>query len=429
MNFFKEFSITSLSHFFHLLISFLNTVIITRYLGPEGRGKYIVITNLVVFLSIIFGEGVRRRNTILIGRSKEFLAKLVSQTLFSGVLISLIFMVLYLTREIWGFLLPNISSEVLIFGLLISLFSILWQAVQAIHLGLKNIVEFNILQVLPVILVFIVNLIGIYLLNFALVDIFISIFIGNVITFLYSMFGVKISFNLRKIKYLYQSFEGAIIFKSTISAILILIILKGDVFLINFYLGSEQTGIYSIPVIFSDLAQKIPNILGLLIISRTVSDKLGNSVENTAKIVRVILFINFFIALVLLIFGRDIILLLFSYKFIESYDVLVYLIPAFIFFGPGAVIYSYFIGKAFPKQVIIINALIAIGNISLNIIFIPKYGIKASAIISSVTYLIWTVVYVIHYKNNNYISYSNLLLLKVEDLRYLITSFKKMFLN
>jgi O-antigen/teichoic acid export membrane protein len=429
MSFFKDLWITSSAHFFHLVISFLNTVIITRYLGPEGRGKYIIITNLIVLFSIIFGEGIRRRNTIEVGKSRESLTKLIFQTFNSGLIIFFIFIILYLTSEIWRFIVPNVETGIIILGLLISLFSIQWQAIQALHLGLKKIPDFNILQVLPVFLIFVINLVGIYLLNFALIDVFISIFLGNLFTFLYSVFGFRASIRLRKIKESNQPYGSLIILKSTISAILILLILKGDLFLINFYLGSEETGIYSIPVIFSDLIQKIPTILGLLIISRTVSDKSGNSVINTAKIVRAILFINLFIAFILFILGKDIITLLFSSKFIKSYDILVYLLPAFIFFGPGAVIYSYFIGKAFPKQVIIINTFIALLNLSFNVILVPIYGIKASAIISSSTYLIWTMIYIILYKKDSNITYKDVLIIRIDDLKYMFLSFRKMFIS
>jgi len=426
MSFFKEFWITGSAHILHLIVSFFNTIIVTRYLGPEGRGKYTVVTNFIVFLSLIFGEGIRRKNTILVGKNREYLTKLILQTFSTGLLITFFFSLVFFTKECWHFLIPNISAGIFAIALLTSLFSILWQAIQALHLGLKNILDFNVLQVLSVAVVLIVNLTGIYLLNFTLTEILGSILFGSLITFFFGIYGFRKNLNFGKAVHSFESTGISIIVKSTVSALLILIILKGDLFLINFYLGAEQTGIYSVPVIFSDLVQKIPTVLGLLVISRTVNDNLGDNLLNTAKIVRVIFFVNILISLTLLILGKEIILLLFSVKFVESYKVLIYLIPAFIFFGPGAVIYSYFIGRAFPKQVIIINCLIAIFNIGLNIIFIPVYGIKASALISSSTYFIWTLIYLVYYKKSSRLLYKDLLIIKNEDIRYLFLSVKKM---
>jgi O-antigen/teichoic acid export membrane protein len=205
------------------------------------------------------------------------------------------------------------------------------------------------------------------------------------------------------------------------------LLLRSDIFIINYFLGSVAAGLYSVAILFSELFQKIPNTLGPLVISRTVNDDSIQNIYNVVRLVRFTFFINLILILILSVFGEGLIILLFKSEFAYAFEALLYLLPAFIFLGPGGIIYSYFIGRAFPLKPIIISGIAATFSILLNIHFVPKYGIKASAAIGSIVYVLWSLSLLIYFKTKNNVTLSDLIFIKKNDVNYIFSHFSSIF--
>ena len=428
MQFLKDFSITSLTSVVITLIALLNNIIITRQIGPEGRGIYSVISNIILLLSLLFGEGVRRSNTILIGQVRSNLNKLVNGTLVLTFFLSIIFAVLYFNSFLWRTFLPNISNAYFALTLIISVFSIIWMSYQALFLGMQKILTFNLVQIISTVSFFIITFIGIYLFKFNIYYIVVGLAASSIITSIVCLFIFFIRYNY-KFSFKFNLFDKNFILlsqKSTISAAEIFLLYKGDIFLVNFFLGTAQTGLYSVAVLFSEFFHRISNVIGPLLISKTVSDKTDAILYSTAKVVRVVFFINLIIVLLLIILGKKIILILFGNEFQFSFLILLFLMPGLLTFSPGSLLYAFFMGKGYPKNIIIINAFSGVLNIILNIILLPKYGVVAAAIISSLTYFLWTVSLIISFKNTSNIPYNEIVIMKKQDMKYIYSSIRNL---
>lgn len=423
-NFFKDFSLTSFTSLSITAIAFFNNIIITRQIGPEGRGKYAIISNLVILLALLLGEGIRKSNILLVAEYKKQLNVIVTQNMVYLLISSLIIFLFYIFRGFWELIIPNVSSQLIILGLMISILTILWQSLQALFLGLQNIFYYNLVQILPITFTFFLNFVGIYFFNFNLFEIIINLLIGSLLTSIIGLVLIRKNLVIKLPEKILRKKSYEIAFKSTFSAAQLFLIFRGDIFLVNFFLGSVPAGIYSIAALFSEMLQKIPNIAGPLLISKSVSDNSENPVLNTSRLSRVIFFINFLAICILFLFGKDIIVLLFGLKFLASYTVLIYLIPALFFFGSGSIFYSYFISKSYPPKIILINGFVSLFNIVLNIIFIPKYGIIAAAIICSLTYFLWTVLFSVYFHRHTGTRYSKIFIIQKQDLKYLMGIFK-----
>lgn len=428
MKFIRDFSFSSITMVIITIIVLLNNIIITRHLGPEGRGKYSVILNLIILLSLFFGEGTRKINLLMVSKNKNSVKKLLNQANIFNLLISLLLISLYYSlQDIWNQLLPNISSQLLIFSIIIVSFTIFSQSIQAFFLGLNKIYNYNLMQILSVILTFFVNLFGIYFLNFTLLDIILSILLGLLIS---SVIGYLILLkDTNKSKVESASLEKkslSIGIKSTIAGIFLFIIFRGDIFLVNYFLGASAAGLYSVALLFSELMQKIPNVSGPLLIAKTVGTADVIATENTTKLVRTLFFINLVAVLFLAASGYFIIIILFGKAFGYSYNLLLLLLPAILVFGPTSMIYSYFISKSYPIKSIIINLVAALFNIILNIIFIPIYGLISVPIISSFTYILWLILYSNYFSKNSDITYKDIFILQKRDFIYIISSLKRL---
>lgn len=276
--------------------------------------------------------------------------------------------------------------------------------------------------------VFLLNVIGIYLLNFGLTEIVFSFLCSAIITFLLAAWlfrdymKLNMNFELSAIKD-----SAPILFKSTVSVSVMYLLLRSDIFIINYFLGSAATGLYSVAILFSEFFQKIPNTLGPLVISRTVNDDSIKNIFNVVRLVRFTFFINLIFILMLSIFGQGLIILLFKSEFAYAFEALKYLFPALIFLGPGGIIYSYFIGRAFPLKPIIIGGITAAFSITLNLHFVPKYGIKASAAIGSIVYVLWSLSLLIYFKTKHKVKLSDLIFIKKNDVDYIISYISLIF--
>lgn len=425
MSFFNNLLISSSTSIVVTIISILSNIIVTRALGPSGRGIYAVVSNLIVFLVLIFGEGIKRSNTILIGEKKDNLKFLVFFTLKFSALLALFLSLAFILKSYYLSLLPNISAIVLILTFSIAIFTILWQAFQALLLGMQQIIAFNILLMIQASVIFIVNILGITIFNFGVNEFILALLLSAVITSLYCLMRLIMSF--KKIKSVVKISPikiAALTSKSTIASLSMFLTLRGDIFLINYFLNPFQAGLYAIAVLFSEIMQKIPNVIGPLILSKTVNDTSNKPAEDTAKLFRVILFANLLIVLFLIFFGKWIIILLFGSKFSEAFLPLLYLLPALLFLGSGGVAHALFMGRAYPNIVILINLLTGFINISLNIILIPKYGIKAAAAVSSITYTLWTLGLSIYLSIKYKIKLSKIFFTRSEDFTYVFNSLK-----
>jgi len=428
MSFIKDFWLSITSTILMTGIAFFNNVIITRHLGPDGRGKYSVIIYMVLLLTLFLGEGIRRRNTIILGKNNRTISTIFIQSLILIIPVVILLSILYYSSFLLDYFLPNVSNKLLLLAFSSAIFIILWQSIQAVYLGIQNIFFFNLLQIVSVFTAFLLNVIGIYLLNFGLTEIVLNFLFSAIITFLLAAWlfrdNMKLSMNF-KLSAIKDS--TPILFKSTASVFVLYLLLRSDIFIINYFLGSVAAGLYSIAILFSELFQKIPNTLGPLVISRTVNDDSTKNIFDVVRLVRFTFFINLILILILSIWGKELIILLFKSEFAYAFEALKYLFPALIFLGPGGIIYSYFIGRAFPLKPIIISGIIAAFSILLNLHFVPKYGIIASAAISSIVYILWSLSLLIYFKTKHKVKLSDLIFIKKNDAVYILSYFKLIF--
>lgn len=426
MNFFKSFLITSSTTVVATLLAIINNVIVTRALGPEGRGVYAVISNLVIFLALIFGEGIRRSNTIFSGRNKNLVRTLLFQTLIYALLIFILLTISYFFRFLYNNYLPNVTSILLLTALFITLVTILWQSNQAIFLGLQKILEFNLLTFVQVVSFLLINIIGIWLFNFNLEEIVLSLFLSGLITFLISLYYLRpLAINSiadEKVSLKQVTFLGI---KSTYAAGSMFLTLRSTIFFINYFLNPFQAGIYAVAALFSEIMQKVPIVLGAIVISKTVADNSNKPADDSTRIVRMVFLFNLIVVIALFFLGGIIIKILFGTEFLSSFIPLKLLLPAILFLGPGAILHAYYMGKAFPSAILWINGMVSLIHIILNLLFVPTYGIYAAAIICSVTYFIWSTSIIILFHIDTKKPINEILFCKTEDFNYIYGAFKK----
>ena len=178
-----------------------------------------------------------------------------------------------------------------------------------------------------------------------------------------------------------------------LSAIAISIYMDIDQVMIKNMLGNEQAGIYAVAVKLSEVWYFIPSIICASVFPAIVnamktSKELFES--RLKKLYFTMFWISFGIALFTTVFSRLIIVILFGSKYLGAISTLQIYVWGGIGVSLGIAVGQYIISNNLTRIGLLNTIWGAILNIGLNLILIPRIGIKGGAIATVVSYTIAT---------------------------------------
>jgi O-antigen/teichoic acid export membrane protein len=223
----------------------------------------------------------------------------------------------------------------------------------------------------------------------------IAFIIGNIFRIIFSFYTVgKFNFNLKKkyltdLKKLYKF--GAASFLANLS---VLLLFKLDIFMISSMLGYAELGIYSAAVTLIEMVLIVPTVIGTSLFTHLPTIGTKERIILVRKTLLGVTVMSIFLLIMLSIFGRIIITILFGGLFIEAIYPLLYLMPGIFFMSLNYCFANYFSGIGRP---IITGCIFTIGvliNFILNLYFIPILGILGASIASSIAYFFVTLMFI-----------------------------------
>ena len=392
MRFRKVFSISLVAQGAVLFIGFINSVMITRNLGVEGRGQYAIAMNVITVLALLVGDGLYRSNTYLVSANRERLSILFS----NGVLAiagfgSLVFVIALLWGdEIIQTILPGLSIAILLWAVISIVPLILIRSIEGLVLGLQRYLIFNGLVVLPLACFLLFNvllyLFGQYAPSHLLRNYCMAMLVVSIPVMIWLVRNESIRFKPQW-KLARESLSKGI--KANVSHLCLFMLFRVDIFLINLFLGTRQAGLYSIAVLVSELLQKMANTSGTVLFPKVAgrSSRAGQILS-----IRVLLFVlgaGILFSIFLLVFGKSLIVLLFKEAFAPAIDPLYYLLPGTVIMAGGKIILFSLWGKGFPRITILVPLCALVLNTALNLYLIPELGIRGAAISTSLSYIVF----------------------------------------
>lgn len=220
----------------------------------------------------------------------------------------------------------------------------------------------------------------------------------NVVLFLifdYLAFSIyankKLKISIFPIHFDYKFFKDTfkINSKMYLSSIMTIAILKGDQYFIKKFLGNYHVGLYSIGGIVIDNLGVITSMFCVMYLPKLIEEK--NLILKLTKVKKVLFLIfglSFGIALFFYFLSPFIIELYFKKTNFEASQSLQILLIGFIFWSLYSLLSFLYLSIRVKKSSIIILFLCLTINFGLNYIFIPTYGIRASAWASSFCYFL-----------------------------------------
>ncbi len=420
MLFRKAFSITLITQSLTFILGILNTILIVRAIGPQGRGTYSILLTTVSILSVLSSGGVIWSNTYWVGKEKGSLRYILSNAVYQT--ISALFILLFLAfispESILGMVFEGIPRGLIYFSVIIVFFELGILHLNSIFLGLQDFREYNFLSIGRLILFTLFNLLFLYGLRMNVEGVVYSWMISVALTSGVGLIALIKRYHVQNIKADLSQFLKSLKIgsRALFANILGQLLLRSDLFLINWYLGLKEVGYYSVGVALAELILKAPSIAGDVLFPKVASNGSFRSENLVTKITRLMGIPLILSALILIFSGKSILSMAFGERFLPAYNPMIWIVCGIIALAYHVVLDNYFAGKGYPAITVWSPGLTLVINIGLNLFLIPKYGISGAGMSTCFGYVLLTTIKFFAFRRNNKPSYQDFFIPNGQDI-------------
>lgn len=390
-------SLTFLMRLSVMIFSLSLSILLARYLGPDGKGILAVLNVLMGIVSQFGYLGLHASNTYFVARDKSRKEDVAIISLWVSFLLgTLLPSVTLLFLYMKGSILRDIPFLFILITLFSAPFEMFFYLGQNIFLGLYEIKKFNALEFAKGLFTFLSIASLLVLFNKGVREIVLNNFI---ISFIFAslvylkLLGWKASvltFNFPLFKDMFR--YGL---KSYIACLISFLTMKFDLLLVNHFLGAGPSGLYSTATRLGEMMLVVPVTVGTVLFPKISG--MGEGRWDFAK--KNLFFVGSLMIILcggMAIFSRSIILFLYGKSFEGATIPFLFILPGIFFLSFHNIYMNYFAGTGMPPVVIISPLIGLIISLPLNFLLIPSIGIKGASItfsLSSLVMLLSSMVY------------------------------------
>lgn len=386
------------SNIFAIINGIFVGIIISRILGPEGRGIYVsilVVPVIVVSLSLL---GIKRSTIYHIGKktykdneiiSGVFCILIITSPL--GILISGI--VYYFSRN------PDFTFILIVLVLLTIPARMTIIYTEGVFLGKEQFYKSNRLKWMPGLINLLTLVFFIWIVRLSVFGALLSFLLSNLIVAIYSLciivkeYKIKICFNYEIIKSLIKI--GVVY---AFALFIMQLNYRIDIFLLEKLSSMKEIGYYSLGVSITEMLWQLPLAIGIVVISRSAgTNNQAALTKSVARLLRVSFLVVFIASIILFLIIPFIIPLIYGKDFIPSIQIVQTILPGILIFMIFKILSSSLAGIGKPHIIIKIFIPALIINVILNLILIPKYGGLGAALATNVSYTLGAICLLIVY--------------------------------
>ncbi|MCW3108298.1 MAG: hypothetical protein JWQ09_2804 [Segetibacter sp.] len=415
---------------FTIGFSFATSIILARYLTPEERGHYAVITLSISLLVLISNIGLADGTIYLASKETYEKVKVFFTGFFAATILAIIATILCF---LIFFLFPKISLYNHRFNFVF--FAIIPQAIsiQIRHtfLGYKKIKVYNLLMgcdsvllLMGLLIIFILyqgNLKGALL-------IYLLVFVCSfIVHFFFMLKEVRKGFKEKKIDITFIKELLPFGFKFFIAGIGNFSIERLSVFLLEYFKSNRSVGFYvvagGIPTLFAIIPTQVSLVLYPYVANAKNEEKKIDLFCSVMRTMTIISFLGFLcVGLILppllgILYGK-------TYA-VVNWTVL-FLMLSVIFSGMSGVFFNFFAGVGKAKYGVILTSISGIIVLITSITLIPFFDYTGAAISKMIASMAGFIYLLFVFMNSTEIKWQKLFLFTKSDLSILVVLFKKL---
>lgn len=365
--------------------SFAGSVYLARVLGPEKKGILALVISIYSIGIQLSNLGLHSSNTYYISKDKNNIRYALGNSLiitFITFIFSIVSLLICTKFKIF-----HLNSILLFVSFLMIPIGIFVLLQKNIILAFGEVKQYNILEIIDNVVVFLLVLIFSIFLKVNIECVSICYLLGALITGGYSLYTIsKMRFiplvSIEKFK-MYLPYG----IQAYISCLMSFLVLKADIFMLNYYMDEYSIGVYSLAVGIGEMVFLISSSVSLLLFPHlgTLTDTNQRKLF-VEKVYKVMVPVSFAIILIMFVMAKVIILLMYGEEYYDAVLLLRLILPGILFWSLSQYLYSFFSAENHLIETIIVPSAGFIINIVLNYLLIPQIGARGTAISSSITY-------------------------------------------
>jgi O-antigen/teichoic acid export membrane protein len=379
-----------------ILLGMITSVIVARALGPVGKGTYAVAYTLGT-LGVQFGNlGLHAANVYYGARDRDWLASLMGNSLLvSFGLGSVISTFLWFFFRLNPHLAP-INGLPLLIALLWAPFGLAYILMRNLLLGIQDIQAFNNIDLGNRLFVLIFTVLIVLTKNANVEVVYLialtGLILGCIGTYwrLHHQIGGVPTLSLSI--FTKQSTYG---FKIYISSISNEILMRGDIFIVNYFLNTDQVGYYAVASAMVNMVYTFSPVVGSILYSKlSPMDNCDEKWRINKTIVMRVGVIMLVIVILSVLFAKLFLVIIYGDTYLPALWPFLWLLPGIFFLSLGMTTGVIFAASGMPFYAIFPFLISGGMNVILNIYIVPRFGIIGASIVSDVTYFLFFIMMV-----------------------------------
>ena len=399
-------------------------IIVARWLGAEGLGQLTVINVAVATIVQLGSAGLPSANTYFIAQDQSRLAaasinSLIFALLFGG-LLALGLTGLATWRPLWfGFIQPGLIG--------IAALSIPFQLITLIGLNIflavGRVERFNLLDLAGQSLILVNAIVALIILNAGLWTLIslntgASITIGLLIVALVGAYGASRKEKLvwrPDLKLFWRMMRYGV--KFHISILAGLLIFRADVFVVNYFRGEAETGVYGVASQVAMMLMMLPGVIATLLFPRVAAQR-DETGELTCMVTRHTAFVMLLVCLAAVPLSF-VLPMLYGARFADVSVQLLILLPGVYLVGLESVMVQHFNALGLPVAIPLFWVATLAVNIALVFALVPALGARGAALASTISYTLIFALVAFYFRLRTRRPLSEALLPRASELREL----------
>ncbi len=421
MSFVRNSFLTLLGTLGRVVFSMVTQIIISRVLGPVGKGLYSFLVQIPTVLVPLCSLGLNYANTYYVARNPEDGKKAVGSSLgmaafLGGLMVVCISIAYHFLKDGYMQAVTPLQLGLILLAIPFGLLNLYWLSVLW---GLDSIGKYN----LALLVQFVVLSAGVSAaaaLNRLTVTTGFGIWVaGNILTTLYMLPEmakiVRWRFHVVSLSYIRQTLSyGA---KSYLANVMMVINYRLDLFIIAGFLPLSEVGLYATAVTLAEMVGYLGNAVNTALIPKLASEKDSLTFSMTPKVTRLTIMLTFLAALGMAIIAYPLILLFFGARFSGAFYPLLVLLPGIVALGGSVVLSGDLMARGKPIYSSISSAITVVLTLLLDFTLIPLWGIMGASLASSLVYISLFTLNYVFYRRESGEKFKTVLIFTREDIR------------
>ncbi|MDW8268399.1 MAG: oligosaccharide flippase family protein, partial [Anaerolineae bacterium] len=334
-------------------LALVNAAVVARELGPAGKGTVTLATLVTTSLVLFLGGGLNLANAYYAGSGRVEIPRLTANAVAVALLVNGLAAVLvtgFFLTGWWQRLLPGMPAEILLLALAWFPALLLREYVLGILQGRRRIPTVNLINLTQTLLTLVGTVGFVVGLGWGLVGAMLAVVLAG-----WMALGLSLGLAQREGARWRPLWNRALLrmtlsygLRGWLANILQFFNYRLDTFLLNGFVGAAAVGLYSVAVALAEMLWYLPNAVGFVLFPRAAATAAAAMNRFTPRVLAATMALTALAAVALAVFGRPLIVLVFSARFAAAYAALLALLPGAVLMGGAKVLANDIAGRGFP---------------------------------------------------------------------------------